>query len=148
MLIFLVILLLAAVFTDWKTGKIPNFLILIGSIAGILIGQPPGKKILGTMVVIIIFFPFYLIRALGAGDIKCIACVYLYLTTEQFLSMILYTFLTAAVTAVSKMICYKFQHKEIISLRMLTIHLAFPILAGVLLSTGGDLYASYLSCMR
>ena len=147
MLVFLVILLLAAVFTDWKRGKIPNVLILIGSVAGILTGQPPGKKILGAIVVMIIFFPFYLIRALGAGDIKCISCVYLYLTTEKFLSMLLYTFLTAAVMSVIKIIYFKFQNKKTISLRTLTIHLAFPILAGVLLSTGGDLYASYLSSM-
>lgn len=148
MLIFLVILLSVAVFTDWKSGRIPNFLILIGIVAGILTGQPPGNRIPGAIFVIIIFFPFYLMRALGAGDIKCIACVFLYLTTEQFLSMILYTFLTAAVMSVLKIIYLRFQNREDISLHTLTIHLAFPILAGVLLSTGGDLYASYLSSMR
>ena len=139
MLIFLLILLLAAVFTDWKMEKIPNLLILTGSIAGIVLGQPPGKRILQALFVIVFFFPFYWLRALGAGDIKCIAMTTLYLTADQLLSTVLYTFLTAAVVSVLKMIRMKFQKKEIKSLRCLTIHLAFPIFTGVLISTGGDL---------
>ena len=80
MLVFLVILLFVAVFTDFRSGKIPNLLILMGSMAGIVMGQQVCCHVLQALFVILLFFPFYLIRALGAGDIKCIAMSSLYLT--------------------------------------------------------------------
>lgn len=139
MLFFLAILLLTAVFTDWKGGKIPNLLIITGSIAGICMAEQPFQGILRILSVIIVFFPFYLVRALGAGDIKCIAMTSLYLTPGQLLRAILYTFLIAALMSVFKIIQVRSRRKEKVPLRCLTIHLAFPIFMGVLLSTGGDL---------
>lgn len=139
MLIFLVILLSVAVFTDYKTGKIPNLLIIVGSITGIAVGQPPSDYLLRAILIILLFFPFYLIKALGAGDIKCFSMIALYLDTEQLLSAILYTFLIAALWSVFIILINYFPKKEIKSLRCITIHLAFPILMGVLISIGGDL---------
>ena len=94
-------------------------------------------NILQAISVIILFFPFYLLRALGAGDIKCIAMTALYLQPHQFQKSILYTFLVAAVISLIKIFYIKFRSKEKISLHSITIHFAFPIFAGVLLSIGG-----------
>ena len=137
MLILLVLLLLIAVFTDWKNGKIPNLLIVTGSIAGILLTKDPYDNILQAVSVIILFFPFYLLRALGAGDIKCIAMTALYLQPDQFQSSILYTFLVAAAISLIKILYIKFRSKEKISLHSITIRFALPIFTGVLLSIGG-----------
>ena len=139
MLIFLVIILSVAVFTDFKSGKIPNLLILVGSITGIIAGQPPGDYLLRAVLIILLFFPFYLIKALGAGDIKCFSMIALYLDSDPLLSAILYAFLIAASWSVLMIIIKYFQKKEINNLHSITIHLAFPILAGVLISIGGEL---------
>lgn len=138
MLIFLAILLLAAVFTDWKSGKIPNLLISAGSIAGIFTVEDPRSHIVQALFIIIGFFPFYLMRALGAGDIKCIAMTALYLTPEQLLYSILYAFLMALIISFIRILCMKFRSQEKFSLRSITVHLAFPIFTGVLLSIGGN----------
>ena len=138
-MLFLVFLLVIAVFTDWKEGKIPNWLILTGFVAGIIINKEPYHSILQALFVLVVFFPFFLLKALGAGDIKCIAMAALYLSSEQLLQTILFTFLIAAVMSVFKVLWFRFLKKETGSLRCLTIHLAFPILLGVLISTGGDL---------
>ncbi len=138
-MLFLVFLLVIAVFTDWKQGKIPNWLILTGVVAGIIITKELYQSILQAFFVIIAFFPFFLLKALGAGDIKCIAMSALYLTSEQLLQTVLYTFLIAAVMSVFKVFWFWFISKETGSLRCLTIHLAFPVFLGVLISTGGDL---------
>lgn len=138
-MLFLVFLLVISVFTDWKKGKIPNWLILTGCIAGIIMTKEVYQSIWQALFVIIVFFPFFLLKALGAGDIKCIAMSALYLSSEQLLQTILFTFLIAAVMSVLKVLWFRFFKKETGSLRCLTIHLAFPILLGVLISTGGDL---------
>ena len=138
-MLFLVFLLVISVFTDWKKGKIPNWLILTGCIAGIIMTKEVYQSICQALFVIIVFFPFFLLKALGAGDIKCIAMSALYLSSEQLLQTILFTFLIAAVMSVLKVLGLCFFKKETGSLRCLTIHLAFPILLGVLISTGGDL---------
>ena len=139
MLIFLVIILSVAVFTDFKSGKIPNILILVGSITGIIAGQPPGDYLLRAVLIILLLFPFYLIKALGAGDIKCFSMIALYLDSDSLLSAILYTFLVAASWSVPMIFIKYLRKKEINDLRCITIHLAFPILVGVLISIGGEL---------
>ena len=138
MLIFLVILLSVAVYTDFKTGKIPNILIIVGSIAGIAIGQPPANYLLRAILIIVLFFPFFLIRALGAGDIKCFSMIALYLDSGSLLFAILYTFLIAAMCSAFTILKKYFKNEEVKSLRCINIHLALPILVGVLISIGGD----------
>ena len=135
--IFLILLLLTLVFTDWKRGKIPNVLIIIGSMAGVFLTKDLIAGISQALLVLILFFPFYLFRAFGAGDVKCIAMVGLYLQPEIFQKAILYTFLVAAAISCTKIIYIKFRSKEKISLHNITIHFAFPIFVGVFLSIGG-----------
>lgn len=135
--IFLMLLLLTLVFTDWKKGKIPNVLIIIGSMAGIFFSKDLSTGIIQAILVLIFFFPFYLLRAFGAGDIKCIAMIGLYLQPDIFLKAILYTFLVAAAISLIKILFIKCRFKEKISLHNLSIHFAFPIFVGVFLSIGG-----------
>ena len=139
MFMFLVIVLSIAVFTDFKIGKIPNVLIVFGSITAIFAGQPPGDYYIRAVLVILFFFPFYLIKALGAGDIKCFSMIALYLDSDLLLSSILYAFLIAALLSVLMILKNYFPKKEVSKLRCITIHLAFPILTGVLISIGGEL---------
>lgn len=69
-------ILMIAVLADLATYKIPNALTIVGLVAslvyGIHTGGPPELLIssLNVLISFIILFPLYLIKALGAGDIK------------------------------------------------------------------------------
>ena len=137
MYLFLMLQLLIFVYTDWKKGKIPNVWILIGSIVGFFLTKDLAVGMIQAILTLMLFFPFYLQRAFGAGDIKCIAMIGIYLPSKEYLSSILYIFLVAAAISLIKFIFIKFKYKEKISLHNLTIHFAFPIFMGVFLSIGG-----------
>lgn len=78
---FMMAVLLAAVYFDWKEGRVPNGLILaalpaVFIIAGYQNGIQNILSGLGYMLItILIFWPLFLIRGIGAGDIKLFALI-------------------------------------------------------------------------
>lgn len=129
--VFLFLLLAVAVITDLRSDKIPNWLILIGSIVGIWMTDHFFKSISVFIFIILIFFPLFRIGALGAGDVKSIAMISFYLTLAQLLEAVFYAFLLASAFSVCKILYYRsFQQRK--------IHLALPIFLGVLISIGGS----------
>jgi prepilin peptidase CpaA len=66
---------------DLKTRRIPNILtfgapLLALAVNGYLAGwQAVGLSILGWVVGLILFFPFYALGGLGAGDVKLLAAL-------------------------------------------------------------------------
>lgn len=78
-LITIIIFCAAAVFTDVRTGKIPNILNAVGLAAGLLLGSLAGGKeglaasvagsLLGTSILLL---PF-LLHMVGGGDVKFLA---------------------------------------------------------------------------
>lgn len=141
------------------SGKIPNRLILIGMIAGILTTETLWECIIQNIIVLVILFPFFSISAIGAGDIKCICMAGFFLNSRQFFNSIVYCFIIAAVFSLCKIVwdhslrkrmkhffsylrhcflCQKFFPYETEYFNQKhTIHLAVPIFLGVLLSVGG-----------
>lgn len=75
----LAVLLAAALFYDIRARRIPNWLIVTGLAAGVggaWVGSTEvGQSILGALTGLIIMLPFYLLRAMGAGDAKLMAVV-------------------------------------------------------------------------
>lgn len=73
--------LLAAVFTDMVSRKIPNRLVLAGIIVGLLVQTfwPGGDGFLSAFKGLLsgfgLFFSLYLLRVMGAGDVKLMAMV-------------------------------------------------------------------------
>ena len=130
--ILLFFLLAVAVITDLKSNKIPNLLIVIGLVIGIVTTDHFIESISVFVFIILIFFPAFKIGALGAGDIKCIAMMSFYLTQQEMLWTLFYTFLTAAGFSVCKIIYYRsFQ------IRKSKVRLAFFLFIGTLMSVGG-----------
>lgn len=79
--LFMIGIAAAAVVTDLKTGKIPNWLILIGLALG-MICQVMEKGIIGfllfaggTGVPVLLFGLLYYFRMIGAGDIKLLCAM-------------------------------------------------------------------------
>ena len=131
-IVFILLLLLAiAVITDTSDSRIPNSLILIGLAAGIWTTNHLSKSISICIFSILIFFPLFLVGALGAGDIKCLAMMSFYLLPEQLLMAMFYTFLLAALLSIFKMLKIGSFSKK------LKIQLALPMFFGVLISVGG-----------
>ena len=77
----LLILLVIAAYFDIKSRRIPNQLVLAGLIASFVLqinlNGFEGFKAwgLGLLVGFGLFLPFYLLRAMGAGDVKLMAMV-------------------------------------------------------------------------
>ncbi len=104
-LLFLLLILSLAAFSDYKKGRIPNYLIFIGAIAGIfrliilkdifaLAGHIPG-----ILLPIVLFYPVYKIGGMGAGDLKVFSMIGIYFSFLPlcfciFVSMFLGAFLS------------------------------------------------------
>ena len=130
--ILLFLLLAVAVFTDLRSNKIPNLLIITGLVFGIVTTDQFIESISVFLFIILIFFPAFKIGALGAGDIKCMAMMSFYLTRQELLWALFYAFLSAAGCSVCKIIYYR-----TLQIRKSKVRLAFFLFIGALISVGG-----------
>jgi prepilin peptidase CpaA len=76
----LVALVVPAALYDIRSRRIPNWLTLAGIVAGIAVNAilTPGgwgPSLLGAALGFGAYFPFYLVRGMGAGDVKLMAAV-------------------------------------------------------------------------
>jgi prepilin peptidase CpaA len=82
-IVVLILLLISAAIVDMRTHRIPNLLVLWGAICGVVCTTiwPPvyhgtiAFPLSGLAVGLLLFFPLYLMRAMGAGDVKLLAMV-------------------------------------------------------------------------
>jgi prepilin peptidase CpaA len=99
----LVAFVISVAFVDMRTHRIPNDLCLAAAIAGLVVqicmhsaaGALAG---LGGMTVgLLMFLPFYVLRAFGAGDVKAMAAVGMFLGPEQTVVAVAYTLICGGV---------------------------------------------------
>jgi prepilin peptidase CpaA len=106
-LLSLSVMLAIAVHSDLRRHRIPNKLSLLGLIAGLglqtLAGGLHGlvSGLLGAGVGLACFAPFYLLRAMGAGDVKLLAAVSAFLGPQVALTAALLSLLAGGLGAVS-----------------------------------------------
>lgn len=100
------------IFMDWRSYRIPNSCIIVGMAAGLLltvVSYPITElvSLLGTVTAVFLFlYPFYLLGALGAGDIKLFMMTACYIRGEQFLRYLLVSMFFAAGMSIFKMVLY------------------------------------------
>lgn len=101
-----------AVYTDWRSYRIPNWCILIGMAAG-LIMTAMSYSVLGVVesvidmfIIFSSFYPFYLLGGIGAGDVKLFMLTGCYIRGEALLHYLLTTMVIAAVISMIKMILF------------------------------------------
>lgn len=76
-----ILLLLAASLYDMKERKIPNFLILVGWLLALIFRfLQEGRTgilscVLAVFITVTVCFPVFLLRAVGAGDIKLLTLI-------------------------------------------------------------------------
>ena len=91
----------AGAVSDWKTGKIPNILVKTAVLAGfgylIAMGRvaEAGTAAARGTLILLCLFPFHLFRMIGAGDIKMMACMAVFLDREEWLQVMAAAFVLA-----------------------------------------------------
>lgn len=101
---FLIGLLLAAAWSDYRTNRIPNALVFLGAILGLatnaMLPAAPNSALSafissleGLACGLALMLPFYLLRVMGAGDVKLMAMCGSFLGFPATLWAVLATFL-------------------------------------------------------
>ena len=91
---------------DLRTQRIPNLLsataALLGLIAQVSLNGAPGllSALAGAAIGLGMFLPFYLLRAVGAGDVKAMATVGFFLGAQASLLAVAFTLIVGAIVGV------------------------------------------------
>ncbi len=129
----LCVLLAAACGYDYRQRRIPNYVILGMTIAGIgwrmYDERAPGALwYLGQAVLVMaVLYPFFKTGGLGAGDVKLIGVTAGYLPAEKILGFLFCSLLVAALISLFK----------ILRKAKGGVRLAGPVLVSILLFLGG-----------
>jgi prepilin peptidase CpaA len=104
------LLAMCAGILDWRYRRIPNWLTMSGTAAGVaantILYRWPGLKaaLLGTLLGLGLLLPFVLVRSLGAGDWKLAGALGACLGPRQLFSVLVGTILVAGVMALAVVI--------------------------------------------
>lgn len=165
-MIILICVLVIAAFVDILCYRIPNLWIMIGMIAGLVQTVAKGdllllgQTVIQLMIIFAVFYPFYLLKGLGAGDVKLFLMVGCYIRGTSYFYCLLGAMVLAAVWALMKMIWQKESRERLYYLgryckkaimtgvleeyevdkgnRKSVIRLSVPVLCSVLLWYGGQ----------
>lgn len=112
-MIILICVLVIAAFVDILCYRIPNMWIVIGMLAGLVQTVAEGDLLLlgqtvfQLIIVFVAFYPFYLMKGLGAGDVKLFLVLGCYVRGVAYLYCLFGAMMLAAVWAIMKMFCQK-----------------------------------------
>ncbi len=120
-LIILTVLLLLATREDIRSHRIPNKLVLVGVVLGLgLNGLLPGglgfnsdvpggigwlAALKGLVLGIVVLLPMYLLRAMGAGDVKLMGMVGAFLGAGDLIGALVATLIAGGVMALVVSLC-------------------------------------------
>jgi len=130
----LIVFVLAVAIIDWRTHRIPNVLCAVAAMFGVglqigLHGEAGLLNALGGAAVgLAMFLPFYVLRAFGAGDVKAMATVGIFLGFTSTVIAVACTLIAGAVLGVLVML-----------LRPATAGATLHRLAGLLLSPAASI---------
>ena len=162
----LICVLIIAAFVDILCYRIPNLWIGFGMITGIVLTTVEGsivllgQTLLQLMIIFAVFYPFYLIKGLGAGDVKLFLMLGCYVRGVSYLQCLFIAMLLAGIWAVIKMLWQQESRQRLSYLgryckkvvltgvfdvyevdkgnRKCVIRLSVPVLCSVLLWYGGQ----------
>ena len=121
-MVVLILLLSTAVIFDFIDEKIPNALIVIGTLCGlyyrlgILRETSVGRLLLDYTFPLLLFFLFFAVKAMGAGDIKLLMVCGLFLGTAKNLWCIGLAVAIAAMVGIVRLLIHKRLRLRVVSL--------------------------------
>ncbi|SDW05592.1 A24 family peptidase [Nitrosomonas communis] len=141
----LLILLLIAAWQDIRYYRIPNILVFPATVTGVLLHtllpQDMGGlgilfSLAGLVVGLVALLPFYLLRAMGAGDIKLMAMIGAFVGPASMLVITVYVLLAGGVWALGIILVRGRLSRLLENLKiMLLMHFADPSNASFSAST-------------
>ncbi|MDD2972325.1 MAG: A24 family peptidase [Lachnospiraceae bacterium] len=131
-------MLLVATVMDIHTGRIQNQFLLISLIAGLIHQilrsglQTIPTSLMGLILSILILFPLFMIKGLGAGDVKLFGIIGFFLSSNQYRELFTLMFAALIIGVIQAVIltCVKRRYQK-------KIHFTIPILLSTILYTGG-----------
>ena len=102
----LLLFLIAAAWQDLRSYHIRNVLVVSGALVGVLLNVflPTGiglyQSLAGLGVGLFLLLPLYLLRAMGAGDVKLMAMVGAFLGPQAILITMLYVLVTGGILSI------------------------------------------------
>ena len=118
----------AACWFDVRTRRIPNWLTFPAAALGLVAataahgGQGTVSSAAGLLVGLLLFFPLFMLKGLGAGDVKLMGALGAWLGTSVVLSVAFYTTLAGGVLALGLIVRYRYGGQAIRNLWLLLTH--------------------------
>lgn len=100
----------AAAWTDWKSWRIPNRLVVASSVAALMIGVFSTfgtgmiHTLIGGMVGMALLLPLYLLRGMAAGDVKLAGAIGLHAGAVAITQIIFISALIAGIWSIAKLV--------------------------------------------
>lgn len=106
----LLALLALAVWFDLRTRRIPNRLVLVGLAASLVLQAVHGVEgvqawALGLLAGFGLLVPLYVVRAMGAGDVKLMAMIGSFLGPLAALNVVIFTLVAGGLLAIGVALC-------------------------------------------
>jgi prepilin peptidase CpaA len=133
--IVLIFLIVATVF-DVRSHRIPNWLVFSGALVGIayqaLSPYDRGAihSLAGMAVGLAAFMPLYMLRAMGAGDVKLMAMVGAFLGPASAIGAVLMTFIAGGVLAIAAAIWNGAMQTLVENLRFMMADMTMKVMTG------------------
>lgn len=107
-IVVLVVLLVIAAVIDWRTYRIPNWLTVGGMVFGLIYNTvAAGPALSGFLTALVglavglgVLLPLYMLRVMGAGDVKLMAMVGAFVGLPGVLYAVLFSLVAGGIAAV------------------------------------------------
>ena len=132
----LLLLLATAAVIDSRSHRIPNWLVFSGALLGLAYHafSPYGTGVIasvgGLAVGLVSFMPLYLLRAMGAGDVKLMAMVGAYLGPLSAFGAVLTVFIAGGVLALAAAIRNRALPRLYENLRFIMADMSMKMMVG------------------
>lgn len=137
--LILLLLLLAAAICDLRTRRIPNLLTFGGTAIALLYGLAAphhhGGGLLwslgGMGLGLVLMLPLYLLRAMGAGDVKLMAMAGAFLGPDSTWQAVIFVFIAGGIAAVAYALWHRVAGKLLRNTLQATELLFVTVAAGI-----------------
>ena len=133
--IILVLLVGISALTDLWKGRVYNAVTVPGLLLGLALSARRGGAVgildvlCAAVFTVVVLFPFYSMKGLGAGDIKLLAAVSAFMPAEEYLRCFAGAFLIGAGAGILRLLLTRGRGH--------TVHMAVPVAVSVMIHLAG-----------